>query len=377
VQNKRVFGLDLVRTIAIILVVVSHCTFILHEETNNPILVAIRSLGAIGVDLFFVLSGYLIGGILLNQIHENQTKFKDFLRFWKRRWFRTLPNYFLILLVNILIVLLVGETLPDNSFLYVLFLQNFSEPHPDFFTEAWSLSIEEYSYLILPLILFFCLNIFKREYAKQNVFIRVTFGLIVAQLLFKIGFYVDANITSYKDWSATFRKVVIYRLDAIYYGFIVIYYYTKYPQFFKKYSKILCILSLVTFAMTHLLIYTNDLLPQTHLAFYVFAYLPIIAICCGLTFPFAVTLEVKKGLGKIIYFLSTRSYAIYLVNFSIILLNLKTICNLEVMSLPFKLMMILLFLLLTLVLSDIVYRYFEKPILNLRDRIYKNSKVNH
>ena len=80
-QGSRVFGLDVLRAIAITLVVTSHCTYIFLEDTNNPILLSIRSLGAIGVDLFFVLSGFLIGGILLKLIDEYKISFKDFLRF--------------------------------------------------------------------------------------------------------------------------------------------------------------------------------------------------------------------------------------------------------------------------------------------------------
>ncbi|HKK11365.1 MAG TPA: acyltransferase, partial [Flavobacteriaceae bacterium] len=159
-QGKRVFGLDALRATAISLVVASHCSYMFSESTDSPILMAIRSLGAIGVDLFFVLSGYLIGGILLNQVEKNRTNFRDLFWFWKRRWFRTLPNYYLILLINITIVLIAGENLPNKLLLYFPFLQNFLGSHPDFFTEAWSLSIEEYSYLILPLSLYFGFAIF-------------------------------------------------------------------------------------------------------------------------------------------------------------------------------------------------------------------------
>lgn len=52
-QNNSVFGLDFLRAIAITLVVVSHCTYILIEETNNPIFISLHSLGAIGVDLLY------------------------------------------------------------------------------------------------------------------------------------------------------------------------------------------------------------------------------------------------------------------------------------------------------------------------------------
>ncbi|MGM5470086.1 acyltransferase family protein [Flavobacteriaceae bacterium LMO-SS05] len=369
-QNNRVIGLDLLRSIAILLVVVSHCSYILYQESMNPIVVAVRSLGAIGVDLFFVLSGYLIGGILLKQIQDNRIHFKDFVIFWKRRWFRTLPNYFLVLIINILIIIILHENLPDKVFLYFPFFQNFLSPHPDFFTEAWSLSIEEYSYLILPLFLLFSFRIFKRTYLKENVFIWATVALILVQFFFKISFYFEANITSYSDWSSTFRKVVIYRLDAISYGFILIYCCKKYPKFIETYNKGLFALSLAIFIIMHLLIFKYNIWPQTHLAFYVFAYLPSVAVCCALIFPIALQFKPQIMLKKSVYFLSTRSYAIYLLNYSIILLNLKKIFNFEDLSIGVKLTVIVLFLGITLVLSELLYRFFEKPILDYRNKTY-------
>ncbi len=61
---NRNFGLDAIRALAIILVVLSHCTYIL-PEFNLQLTNGIRLFGATGVDIFFVLSGFLIGGILL------------------------------------------------------------------------------------------------------------------------------------------------------------------------------------------------------------------------------------------------------------------------------------------------------------------------
>ena len=101
--NHRVFGLDVIRALAIIMVLCSHSTLLLFPNQDTTLLTAIRFFGAIGVDLFFVLSGFLIGGIILKQLKEGKVSFKDFLYFWTRRWFRTLPNYFLILILNILV----------------------------------------------------------------------------------------------------------------------------------------------------------------------------------------------------------------------------------------------------------------------------------
>ncbi len=80
INHNRNFGLDFIRATAILLVVVSHCTFAL-PQFNGQVIDAIRLLGATGVDIFFVLSGYLIGGIILNNIQKNKTKKDDLFHF--------------------------------------------------------------------------------------------------------------------------------------------------------------------------------------------------------------------------------------------------------------------------------------------------------
>ena len=54
-----------------------------------------------GVSIFFVLSGFLIGGILIKVLETEPATFKTLFNFWIRRWFRTLPNYLFILLILI------------------------------------------------------------------------------------------------------------------------------------------------------------------------------------------------------------------------------------------------------------------------------------
>jgi len=131
-------------------------------------------------------------------------------------------------------------------------------------------------------------------------------------------------------------------------------------------------LGTVIFTATHFLIYEFQILPETHLWFYVFLYLGLISICCALFFPFAIHLRSIKPFDKLFYFLSTRSYAIYLVNYSILLLNLQRSFNIGSMQVLEKTIMIIFYLLLTLIFSNWVYQYFEKPILRYRDGNYKN-----
>ncbi|MDX1471442.1 MAG: acyltransferase family protein, partial [Flavobacteriaceae bacterium] len=178
----------------------------------------IRFLGTLGVDLFFVLSGFLIGGLILRQIESGKTSFRHFLYFWIRRWFKTLPNYFLILFLNIVLLYYLYTPDIDGIGKYFLFLQNFSSEMPDFFTESWSLSIEEFSYLLGPFLIF--LLLFFNVKNKKAVFLGVSIIVIAVGILNRYSFHLNQELSNYLDWSHNLRKVVIYRIDSIYYGFI-------------------------------------------------------------------------------------------------------------------------------------------------------------
>ncbi len=98
--ENRIFGLDLMRAIAIIFVVMGHGLMLEKANTNFPWIRLIN-----GVELFFVLSGFLIGGILIKTFNDKENfGIKTIANFWVRRWFRTLPNYYLILIINIIVV---------------------------------------------------------------------------------------------------------------------------------------------------------------------------------------------------------------------------------------------------------------------------------
>jgi len=365
IKNNRVFGLDLLRAVAISLVVISHITYLLFPVNNSLIVTGVRVIGAVGVDLFFVLSGFLIGKILLKKIEENKTTFSDLITFWKRRWLRTLPNYAVVLIINVLIFILLKEPLTINLKLYPLFLQNMTTAHPNFFTEAWSLSVEEYAYLVLPIVLYITFYICKKS---AKLFLWTTLAFIVFGLLLKINFYNNTNIHSYKEWSSLFRKVVIYRLDAIYVGFLLIYLYQKFTIFFKKYRIIIALLGGVIFLGMHAIITLFHMEPQTDLAFYVFVYLQLLIISLGMLFPYVLELKTPVfWIKKIVEYVSTRSYAIYLINYSIILLGIQRIICVS-MSKGVK---VILFCVLTLLLSELMYAFIELPVLRYRDKKYK------
>ncbi|MBI9042570.1 acyltransferase [Lutibacter sp.] len=368
--SKRIFGLDVIRTIAISLVVISHASILIFPKSEHIVLTVIKTFGSIGVDLFFVLSGFLIGGILLKLIEENKVKYNYLFNFWIRRWFRTLPNYYLILLLNIVILLLFHESLPKNLSSYFLFLQNFSSPHPDFFTESWSLSVEEYAYLILPFALYFCLS-FLKNMNKTKLFFYVTLILMLVFFSLKLIYFKNVTINSYAEWSASFRKVVIYRMDTIYIGFLLIYFMKNYLKFFKKYKSTIALAGVLLFLSLHIIIYIFNLTPKSHLLFYVFIYLQLVHLSLAMLFPYLYHLNYRGLFLKPIEFISVHSYSIYLINYSIVLLNIQKLFHIESFSHYQKTGIVFLFLIITLFFSIILYKFFELPILRYRDRNFK------
>jgi peptidoglycan/LPS O-acetylase OafA/YrhL len=143
----RLAGLDTLRAIAIALVLMSHYNGFVAQ---GSVFGFIGEVGWAGVDLFFVLSGYLIGNQLLAPAARGESS--SLKTFFARRLLRTLPNYYVVLAVYLLLPHspIWGKTMaPVWNFL--TFTQNFGMIYGQTFTHSWSLCIEEQFYLMLPL----------------------------------------------------------------------------------------------------------------------------------------------------------------------------------------------------------------------------------
>lgn len=146
--SVRNSNLDLLRAMAILMVVTYHV--IQMCPIPLPHLTEIAHAGQYGVDLFFVLSGWLIGGLYWSE----RTRFGnvELGRFWARRWLRTIPPYLVALAISWLAVFLQRGEPFDLG--YCIFIQNYYERLP-FFLVSWSLCVEEHFYLVVPLVLAF------------------------------------------------------------------------------------------------------------------------------------------------------------------------------------------------------------------------------
>jgi peptidoglycan/LPS O-acetylase OafA/YrhL len=107
-----------------------------------------------GVDLFFILSGFLITGVLINAKSRSLKEY--FGHFYSRRARRILPPYVLLLVVTSLFF---GIAWATHWYYYILlmnFMLVFGVPHPGAFDVLWSLAVEEQFYLVWPFVIYFC-----------------------------------------------------------------------------------------------------------------------------------------------------------------------------------------------------------------------------
>ena len=236
IDDSRIFGLDLIRMFAIVFVVISHTATILPENIYGYLELFILD----GVCIFFVLSGFLIGRILINIIEIKGFKWGELLNFWIRRWFRTLPNYFLFVLILGVLSKIYIKGFPLQAikpFLY--FGQNIYKTNDSFFGESWSLSVEEWFYLSMPLLILIFINVFKLKFKKSLLVVSIFF--IIFSTCSRFYIFHTAQFSEMGDY----RRVVIMRMDNLMYGVIGAYISYYYLNFWLKYKNISFFLGLL------------------------------------------------------------------------------------------------------------------------------------
>ncbi len=242
---------------------------------------------------------------------------------------------------------------------YAVFWQNFAWPNPPFYPESWSLAIEEIFYLVAPLLIVLARGRLGRWMRPVPL---IVLG-ILAFTAIRIGYVLHGN----PDWDAGVRKVTLVRLDAIAYGVLAIVLVRRFRPGLRT-SALIAACGLVGTALSVwiCLAWARDtsffartflfnLIPLSFAAF-----LPIAAHWkrCGL--PRLAELAVTK--------LALWSYALYVSHLGLLRLLLGTFGWKG--ATPFECLgQALAFAALAIVLAALVYRLYERPLLQLRDAI--------
>ena len=338
--------IDGLRAIAVFAVIFYHLEF---SILGNIILKG----GFIGVDIFFVISGYLISAIILKEL-ETKGSF-SFLNFYERRARRLLPVLFFVICATIPFAYfyLISASIIDysKSILYsIFFTSNFyflltKQLYADVssllkpFLHTWSLSVEEQFYIILPIII-----VISYKFIKKNLFILLIFltlfsffsSIVLESIHPSLSFYLIFS----RGWELLFG-VILSILE------------NKYGrQKYQKFSNFFILLGFLLLFQSLFFFHKN----MSHISFYLL--FPIIGTSLIIWYSNNNNFFTKILSSKIFVGLGLISYSLYLWHYPIF--AFARIGNYFQNNFIF----ISLIILITIILSILSYFYIEKPFRN-------------
>ena len=338
-MNNRHRSLDTLRAAAILMVIFAHTIL----SYGAPEIYAPLQIGGVGVDLFFVLSGWLLGGLLFREVAH--TEVVDIKRFWLRRWMRTFPAYYVVLILTIAQQYLTKDD-PRFPVDYFFFVQNYSSGMEILYV-SWSLAVEEQFYLLIaPFIAF------STRFNRRTTLII----LFVAFLTPQFFRFIDPSAKSIESHV---------RVDGCIAGVLLSYIHVYYRDFWErlcKHANLIGIASLIIFS-----------------SFIVFRYFPswnvpgpnplvlVTVFSCWVLYANSSSERMSRIGFPFCQYIATRSYAMYLLHPEALALGKKML-----LILPFPAYFIAC-LLITLAISELLYRLVELPFMNMREK-YKSTK---
>lgn len=340
-KSKRIPNLDLIRAAAIVMVLFYHTVQWLPAKPQ--VISFLSQPGQYGVELFFALSGFLVGGLYFNEFLARSSV--DTGRFILRRVTRTIPPYLLALAPSFL-----GSYLFENEYFrweYLLFLQNYLERMP-YFLVSWSLCVEEHFYILLPFVL--SLLLLAGRSSKRAIFILVPIIMLLPLFL---------RVVSYRDGApfGFYQTASHFHLDALSLGVLMAWfsaYGSEKLTRLHNYRYIIIPISLGLLLLTNLL---SDKLVFT-----------IGLLMIGIAFALSVLSlsygkQYKISSCKAITTLASSSYAIYLTHAMVIQALSKANSLFKIPEFPFWIMMIIS----CLIVGYVFHLLFEVPLMRLRN----------
>jgi peptidoglycan/LPS O-acetylase OafA/YrhL len=364
--STRNFGLDLVRATAISFVLAAH-SILFFLRYASPIRYArlfslFVCLGFFGVEIFFVLSGFLIGQLIVKEVLRPPST-HGLIHFYQRRWLRTLPPYFVALMLR----RLVGYPL---HWRYFVFLQFFDPQVANGFPVSWSLAVEEWFYLLTPLALLAAAGS-RRMFSSRRFFL-VCGGIGVFALVGRTAYALLVD----PPWDIGVRQHVFLRMDTLMIGVLLgglrAYARSDYDRFARN-RILLGLAGAGGFAITMALLFVEVKTRSVDGSFLMrTVYFDLVAIAVALLI---VSLESSSRINKAwassrwsgpVRFVSLTSYSLYLFHTFAFepLLNLNSRLQSPAMA------WVWMFgaWAVSLAIGGAMYRWLEKPVLRLRDR---------
>ncbi|MFZ4620396.1 MAG: acyltransferase family protein [Bacteroidota bacterium] len=366
IQNT-LYGLDHLRAFAISFVFLFHYQI---QSGGEPSWIApFAQFGWTGVDLFFVLSGFLISSQLFQQIQQGRTV--SFKTFFLKRFFRIIPAYLVVVGIYFAVPLFREKEALPALWKFLTFTQNFGLDlkTTGTFSHAWSLCVEEQFYLALPLILIALQrsHLFKRSYwLLAGLFI---FGFAVRLYSFE-NVYLPAaeNGNAWIEWYKYIYYPTYNRLDGLLAGISIAALSQFLPNVWNSVSRFGNIYLLIgVFILTGAYYFCEDM---SSFSASVFGF-PLIAlgygcIVLGAVSPGSILYRWKSRTTSLI---AALSYALYLTHKGIIHLTMMLVADLELD----EYLVMFLCALSCLLGAFILHAAVERPFMKLRRRIVEQE----
>lgn len=362
-MKHKLYGLDHLRALAIILVFFFHYFIISGGEPAW--LPDIASFGWTGVDLFFVLSGFLISAQLFEQIKQGELV--SFRKFFLKRFFRIVPAFLVTVALYFCFPFFREKEALPPLWKFLTFTQNLGLNLKDYgtFSHCWSLCVEEHFYLFLPLIL---IAIQRGKGIKNAYWLLI--GVFLAGFAIRIYSFNQLylpNISDKNNWLYWY-KFIYYptynRLDGLLIGVVIasIYVFKSiWWQNIAKYGNLLIVLGLITLTGAYFLCEDQQSYDASVFGF------PVIAIGFGLMVSGAISPAsfLYKWNSKLTTFIATISYAIYLTHKGVIYSTQQILAEYNLNS-----NIVLLICIITCIaFAYLLHLVVEKPFMKLRDKI--------
>ena len=363
--TARLPGLDHLRALAISLVFMFHYRVFPHPDWLEEF----GRFGWTGVDLFFVLSGYLISAQLLAEIARHGTL--SLKTYFLKRTFRILPAYLAVVAVYFLVPAFREREALPSLWKFLTFTQNFGLNLRDYgtFSHAWSLCVEEQFYLLLPLVLLGLLRVGWGKWAAVLLPALVGLGF-VARLLGWHWAVVPALSTdhSWLEWYQYIYYPTYNRLDGLLMGIAIAALFHFRPQAaarLARHGNGLLALGVAVLAGAYWLCFDAQSFEASMFGF------PLVALGYGLLVAGAIspTSVLHRTESRITAKLAALSFAVYLTHKGVVHLT-QEFFSAHGLALDGNAMMLLC---AGAVLAGalLVNTAIEKPMLRLRSRLLR------
>jgi len=349
-QLKYYKELDGVRGVAAIMVMLFHfINGLTYSGAFFQFVKKVSFLGQTGVSLFFVLSGFLITRILIQQ--KSQPFY--FKKFYFRRALRIFPLYFLFLIIYFIIISIFNHSFSLNSFFYyVVYIQNFAMTFHWNITgpeHLWSLAVEEHFYLCWPLFVYFV----DRKYLYHFII-----GMIILSIFIRI-YLIHQNLESFYF---TFS-----RLDELSFGCLLALKELRNELSLKKFKFNKTTITIICFFCISILLIWYLLSGAGNNIIQIFKY-TILGYIYYIFIGLIIQLDMHHCIKKLftsfpLTFSGKISYGLYIYHpLCFLLLN-------YVMDNHFLFLNFLFSIIFTYLISFISFYYFENPFIKLKKKL--------